>query len=70
MTKEIELITKILDWYNDENREFSIFEAEKLVKEYAKEKAVEFAIHYNGKDDRFAARYDYFLLPPEKRFGL
>lgn len=37
MTKEIELLTKILDWYSDENREFSIFQAEKLVKEYAKE---------------------------------
>lgn len=37
MTKEIELLTKILDWYNDENREFSIFQAEEMVKEYAKE---------------------------------
>lgn len=37
MSKETELITRILNFYADSDKEFSIFECESWLKEYAKE---------------------------------
>ncbi len=36
MSTEMQLISKILDFYNDDNREFSIFQCEEWVKDYAR----------------------------------